>query len=874
MNEENILMSKNHTTDGILVFDRYYGRKPIPALLAVGRVLFCGLFSAAAMLYIFSQYELYVPLLNVGLYAGISAAVLSVLFIFVKRRYAIPALLLVSGLLIWHGFEEFRERFSYFVDEALLLVEGRFLFPRGYLIHDPNRLSPFNPDYCEGLLLGSFILCSLYGLLVAATMARRIRPLPAVLGFIALCVPMLLSERLELDMWLLPVALFIAAAVSISINYRDGLAVMRDGGASYRSRIREEDKQFLKNTERAGLLKRTGMRLSHYSKYATTGFYCAAVFALVYCIGTGIFEEGSSIDYSELYTFVTSFGDRSDTSTDEAEDSSVSDYFTSPEDEDDHLNIASPGRGNGEVLRVTFTGDKNIYLRGDIGVDFEDNSWTSPVSDNDYWGMQFLSEVYRPAELLITEALMQSAYAKDIGVESDISIEYLTQTDVVFLPAYTADHSFYSSESFDIYGDYVVRVSDSAENYINSVQCTAVTLDTSSHATAQAAVEEILDNMEFRLFRPDDFYGVMFPEFSNYSGILEDYANYVETRYSGVPEDMSGELQGYLESIGFYQQLGESKRNEKGIVEDQLYRFKAADFICRYLEKNYTYSLNGGNNGDDMIMKFLTETKKGHCSLYASAMTLLLREAGIPARYCTGFSIYPKSIDGNTTVLKEKNLHAWVEIYLDDIGWLTFDPTSAAVSGMGGQGNTPQRHEREETFQARPETREQIMPDNTEESVKPNETGEAPVPPTENKLPMWLLLTVIGAVLLTAAAVFAVVSWRSIAKRADEAVGRAASGSGRNIYVVTVDIIALCGIIPEPGQMPVDFYRSCDRRFGAGMERSTDVLEAAAFSSREPSEADRNELYRILREVYSYAMKQRGAVRKYRIRRLVISGLK
>ena len=868
-------MGKNHPSDGILVFDRYYGRKPIPVLLALGRVLFCGAFSASVMLYIFSQYEMSVPLLNIGLYAGISAALLSVLFIFVKRRFAIPALTIIGGLLIWQGFEDFWDKISYFVDEAMLLVEGRFLFPRGYLIHDPIQLSSFNPDYRDGMLLGSFILCFLYGLLVAASMARRIRPLPATLGAIILCVPMLLSERLELDMWLLPVVLFVAAAVSIAINYRDGLAVMRNGGSSYRAQLSEEDKQFIRTTENAGFFKRIGMRLSHYSKYATSGFYCAAVFAMVYCIAINIFNEGSSIDYSKIYTMLTDLGEVSDTSTDEAEtDSSVSDYFASPDDEEQKLNITSPGRGNSEVLSVTFTGDKDIYLRGDIGVDFKNNFWTSPVGDNEYWKRQFLADKYRPAELLITEALMQNAYAKDIGAESEINIEYLTETDVVFLPAYTADHSFYSNKSFDIYGDYVVRVSDSAENYINSVQCTAVSLDTSSHATDVAAVEEILSNMQFRMFRTDDFYGVMFPEFSNYNGILASYADYVEVRYSEIPEDMRNKLHGYLQSIGFYQQLGEVERNENGVVGDQLYRFKAADFISSYLEKNYKYSLDGGNHGEDMIMQFLTETKKGHCSLYATAMTLLLREAGVPARYCTGFSIYPKSVKGNTTVLREKNLHAWVEIYLDDIGWITFDPTSAAVSAMNSQGSNQQRPEAGETIQARPETIEHPTPDKTDESVTSNETNEAPTSPIENKIPLWLIFTVIGAVLLMAAAVFAVISWRGLAKRADEAVIKAASGSGDIIYSVIIDTIELCGIVPEAGQMPVDFYRSCDKRFGAGMENRSELLETAAFSDRELTDSDINELHRILSKVYESAIKDSNFAVRYRIRRLMIRRLK
>ncbi len=872
-------MKKNHPSDGILVFDRYYGKKPVPALLAVGRVLFCALFAASAMLYIFSQYELDVPLLNVGLYAGISAALLSVLFLFVRRRYAVPALFLASAALVWLNFEQLWERFAYFVDEAMLLVEGRFLFPRPYLIHEPNRLSPFNPDYADGLLMGAFLLCALYALLCALTMTRRIRTLPAVLGFVILCVPMLLSERLEIDRWFVPFALMVAAAVSVEINYRDGLAVLRGGSGSYRMQIREEEKQFIAKTDGSGVLRRAAMRLSYYSKYATTGFYCAAVFALVFCIGCNVFEQGSSIDYREIYMMMTSFGSSPD-DTDETAESSVSDYFASPDDLDSRLNITSPGTGDGEVLRVTFTGNEDIYLRGDIGVDFDGSSWSSPVSDSYEWSRSQLSSTYRAGELLILEALMQSAIDTDIASESDISIEYLTETDVVFLPSYTADHSFYSSENFDIYGDYVVRVGDTAENYINSVQCRAVMLDLDSmNGDPRGNVFRILSAMADNSFELDDYYSMMFPEMERYKGVLKQYGEYVREHYTGVPEELRPKLEAFLSENGVLQltddRLYVDSTELPAFSDDemtaQLYSYNAAQTISDYLTENYTYSLSGENRGEDMIMQFLNETKRGHCSLYASAMTLLLRTQGIPARYCTGFSIYPDSVSGNTTILREKNLHAWVEVYIDDLGWVTFDPTAAAVSRLNGGGNAPQQSpQREETYHARPQTIEQPDRDDTRE-VPPHDPSGTPAEP-DRSLPAWLIPAVISAALIIAAAVLAALMLRRFTKRADTAAAESSSHSAAQVYSCLIDLLALCGLAPEAGQLPTDFYRICDKRFGAHMERSSAALEAAAFGGT-LSDVDREVLQAVFRSVYSSAIKQSGAARRLRIRRLVLRQL-
>ena len=94
---------------------------------------------------------------------------------------------------------------------------------------------------------------------------------------------------------------------------------------------------------------------------------------------------------------------------------------------------------------------------------------------------------------------------------------------------------------------------------------------------------------------------------------------------------------------------------------------------------NYTYSLDAKINMKNPILSFLNDVKSGHCALFASSMTLMLRELGIPARYCTGF-VAPKTEGDNYAILRSKNLHAWCEAYFDEIGWVTFDPTSSSIA--------------------------------------------------------------------------------------------------------------------------------------------------------------------------------------------------
>lgn len=867
-------MKKGNPSDGILVFDRYYGRKPIVGLLAAERILFCALLSAMAMLYIFTEYRLSVSAAFVGFISAICAALFSVLFIFVKRRYAVPAVFVGAGLLIYHNFEEFWKRFSYFADEAMLLVEGRFLFPRQYLLHDERYLTPENRLYSEGLLLGSFILCALYALLCAASMKKRVRCMPALFGFVLLCIPRVLSETLEINVWLVPALLLFAAAMAIGIVYRNGLAVIRTGSGAYRRQVREDEHRFNSNIRGAGFFRRVGMKLSFYSKYFTTGAYCIAAAGISLWIGASVFGEGSSIDYSSLYELVTNIGEDVGISSSPFESGPVSDYFSSsdPERNNKGLNISSPGSGDRDIIKVTFFGDKPVYLRGDIGMDFTGNGWTTPLTtDSREWERSGLAESYRPCEADVVRTLLNaldSGYT-DIISSTDVDIEYLCETDVVFLPAYTADYSYYDNPSFEVFGDFVVRVNSSTVGYVNSVQCTALAADFGTYSFFTNA--EIVQQIE-TLFRENNvsvngFYGTVVPEIASQENIITRYGEYAEQAYIYIPDYMSAALSEFMRSdeelSGVYNMLGDTN------VSSAYRRYWIADHISRYLSGNYEYTLSGENSGDDPVMEFLTESKRGHCSLYASAMTLMLRELGIPARYCTGFAVYPFNSGLNTVVLQEKNLHAWVEVYLGELGWITFDPTSAAMSAAAGGNQSEYIHpEREETidFPERP-TLEADIPDRPDNMP----AHQPPAAEEKQEIPTDMLVTALLILLAAVLIVLIIVHWISVKRRAEARIRRSDFRDGRDIGGRIIDILYCCKLQPEAGQLPSEYYAAADSRLGTNTAEHYALMEKSAFGVCEISADETRLLAQTLRSVYFSAIRRRGPIRRYRIRRLIIS---
>ncbi len=101
-----------------------------------------------------------------------------------------------------------------------------------------------------------------------------------------------------------------------------------------------------------------------------------------------------------------------------------------------------------------------------------------------------------------------------------------------------------------------------------------------------------------------------------------------------------------------------------------------ASRIERHLLEEYGYtSVLVGRGGEAPIEEFLFEARRGHCEYFASAMVLLLRAQGIPARVVTGFYGAEWSPWESAWVVRQSNAHAWVEAWLRGEGWRIFDPT-------------------------------------------------------------------------------------------------------------------------------------------------------------------------------------------------------
>jgi transglutaminase-like putative cysteine protease len=95
--------------------------------------------------------------------------------------------------------------------------------------------------------------------------------------------------------------------------------------------------------------------------------------------------------------------------------------------------------------------------------------------------------------------------------------------------------------------------------------------------------------------------------------------------------------------------------------------------------QKFSYTLEPPLLGKDAVDEFLFTTQAGFCEHYASAFVVLMRAMGIPARVVTGYQggdINP--VDGFMEV-RQSDAHAWAEVWLDNRGWVRFDPTAAVA---------------------------------------------------------------------------------------------------------------------------------------------------------------------------------------------------
>src|SRR6266498_3059362 len=140
------------------------------------------------------------------------------------------------------------------------------------------------------------------------------------------------------------------------------------------------------------------------------------------------------------------------------------------------------------------------------------------------------------------------------------------------------------------------------------------------------------------------------------------YPEEIRNRYLGLPKSVPNRV---------YQLASEITKGKANTYD----KAKAIESFLR----TYPYDLevSAPPKDQDVADYFLFNLKKGYCDYYATAMVVLARASGIPARFVSGYS--SGSYDAATAqyIVRELNAHSWAEVFFPDIGWVEFEPTAA-----------------------------------------------------------------------------------------------------------------------------------------------------------------------------------------------------
>lgn len=279
--------------------------------------------------------------------------------------------------------------------------------------------------------------------------------------------------------------------------------------------------------------------------------------------------------------------------------------------------------------------------------------------------------------------------------------------------------------------------------------------------------------------------------------------------------------------------------------------YEKAAAIQNWLRTNCRYTLDVSEHPEniDFVTMFLFQTKKGYCTYFASAMTVLCRMAGLPARYVEGYLAEPGA--GGEALVTGENAHAWTEVCFKGFGWLTFDATPKTRNGSqnSGEPDNPSAPETSPSPEPGPDTEKatptpeagSTPPPTPEPSRQPDPETDPPSGPDSgsaenggsNGFP-WVIPLLI--LLLAALAVRVAVTSPAFRERRAETEERKTE-----IWIQEItDLFAAENLSRKNGESPIAFTRRIDRTgpFSTPVEPVGKSISVLRYSTTEPGQED------------------------------------
>ncbi|WP_347488548.1 transglutaminase-like domain-containing protein [Desulfoscipio sp. XC116] len=365
--------------------------------------------------------------------------------------------------------------------------------------------------------------------------------------------------------------------------------------------------------------------------------------------------------------------------------------------------------------------------------------------------------------------------------------------------------------------------------------------------------------------------GAVSPEqLDAYFGREEQYADFVRDAYTRLPDNLSRRL------VDEFTALGSKAANVESLIKT----------VMGNLSGRAAYTLTPGNTPDrsDYVDYFLYENRKGYCTHFASAATVIFRLCGVPARYVEGYVItiedYTRAArteEGRYLMnIKDTNAHAWCEIYLDGFGWLPVEVTPGLVSVNTG-GTAPTEGESIE-YESEQESVSNDVPlempridEGPAEGGAAGGTGNETANGGSGKPPWGGIMIAAAALLLFLGILPFILRNQAVKRRIKELQNENRSQSGLSWYAYIMDALKVAApqYLENRGISALAWAGQVEKEavFASGtLLEVMPVIQKAAYAPNEISTAEHESLTRLLMKVAQQLYEGLPGFRKFKWR--------
>jgi transglutaminase-like putative cysteine protease len=362
-----------------------------------------------------------------------------------------------------------------------------------------------------------------------------------------------------------------------------------------------------------------------------------------------------------------------------------------------------------------------------------------------------------------------------------------------------------------------------------------------------AETEEVITPISMLYSRSRMKQGTSYTVISSISGADEntlraagdDYPDWILDRYLQLPLELPERVR-YL---------------AEGLTWDHDNAYDKATALESYLRQiKYNELIEAPPKGQDGVDYFLFDIREGYCNYYASAMAVMARAIGIPARVAAGYSQGEYNPDTEAYRVREKDAHAWVEVYFPRFGWVEFEPTAAEPRLV--RPKPPKVIEPSEDRNGfRGPDRDKPIP---EDDLFPEERGGGSYGqvPRRTRTLRWLGGLILFAIPMGLAAFWA---WRERKRRGLNLV--------EQIYQKLCDFARRLGIKFQQHQTPYEYAAALSTAILEGqgaVQCIADLYVRERFSGREVSGQEAGEAWQSLRPILWRSWLQRKLERLQR----------